>query len=118
MTTPRPPQPISAEQAISTLYRAAAQAVHPDHGGDTAAMQRVNAAAELLRSQSAPVPIYVEPCRRPHVQPPTYRLMPWGKHKGQSMADVPLSYLSWLTENATGYDVREAARTWLHWRTR
>ena len=26
-------------------------------------------------------------------------LMPWGKHKGTSMANVPADYLLWLYEN-------------------
>lgn len=25
--------------------------------------------------------------------------MPWGKHKGQKMANVPASYLMWLYDN-------------------
>ena len=25
--------------------------------------------------------------------------MPWGKHKGQKMANVPASYLRWLYDN-------------------
>ena len=26
-------------------------------------------------------------------------LMPWGKYKGEKMADVPASYLIWIYEN-------------------
>ena len=26
-------------------------------------------------------------------------LMPWGKHKGEKMANVPASYLLWLFDN-------------------
>jgi uncharacterized protein (DUF3820 family) len=28
-------------------------------------------------------------------------LMPWGKHKGKTMAQVPDEYLLWLYENVT-----------------
>ena len=36
--------------------------------------------------------------------------MPWGKHKGEPMEDLPSDYLLWLAENVTGSDavVREA----------
>ncbi len=35
-------------------------------------------------------------------------LMPWGKHKGKRMIDVPASYLQWLiTENKCSGDVKK-----------
>ena len=36
--------------------------------------------------------------------------MPWGKHKGEDVGDLPTGYLQWLAENITGSDalVREA----------
>jgi hypothetical protein len=38
--------------------------------------------------------------------------MPWGKHKGQDLADVPESYLQWALENAEAMSptLREAIR--------
>ena len=36
--------------------------------------------------------------------------MPWGKHKGEDVEDLPTGYLQWIAENVTGADalVREA----------
>lgn len=31
-------------------------------------------------------------------------LMPFGKHKGEDLADLPLDYLRWLCENVSGND--------------
>lgn len=30
-------------------------------------------------------------------------LMPWGKHKGKKLIDVPASYLLWLYENKLNF---------------
>jgi hypothetical protein len=81
-------------------------------------MVRVNAAVELLRHGPATTP-RTEPCHRAQFERPAFRLLPWGKFKGESMAEVPISYLAWLIENIDNdEDTRDAARRWLHWRTR
>jgi hypothetical protein len=38
--------------------------------------------------------------------------MPWGKHRGEDLADVPLSYLVWVIEECDNvrYDLREAIK--------
>jgi molecular chaperone DnaJ len=36
-------------ELVAAAYRTLAKLYHPDAGGDTAHMQRINAAAELLR---------------------------------------------------------------------
>ena len=41
---------MTPEEALRVLYRRAALNTHPDRGGDTAAMQRVNAAHEVVLS--------------------------------------------------------------------
>lgn len=33
--------------------------------------------------------------------------MPFGKHKGKSMEDVPASYLLWLRDNGVSGDVKD-----------
>ena len=30
--------------------------------------------------------------------------MPWGKHKGEDVEDLPTDYLQWIAENVTGSD--------------
>lgn len=112
--TNTPTERSSTEQAIGTLVRFAALGAHPDRpGGDVESMKRVNQAAEVLRRGWAPT-------HRPvHVERPAHRFLPWGKFKDESMAEVPLSYLGWLVDNIMDDpDTRDAARRWLHWRTR
>ena len=41
--------PDIARQIVQAGYRALAQQHHPDHGGDTRTMQRINGTAEVLR---------------------------------------------------------------------
>ena len=40
--------PSAPPELVKVAYRCLAQIHHPDHGGDTAAMQRINAAFKLL----------------------------------------------------------------------
>lgn len=50
--TPQTPRQLDADiarQIVQAGYRVLAQKHHPDHGGDTATMQKVNGAAEALR---------------------------------------------------------------------
>ena len=42
--------------------------------------------------------------------------MPFGKHKGQPIEDLPSSYLRWLAESCDDEDVAEAADTEYRWR--
>lgn len=115
----RPAESSDYQHAIATLHRFAALATHPDRqGGDTATMKRVNAAAELLRATPSGVG-RLEPCHRAHVERPAYRFLPWGRFKGEPMSETPISYLAWVVENVVDdSDTREAARAWLHWRSR
>lgn len=43
-------------------------------------------------------------------------LMPWGKHRGQDIEDLPTDYLKWLAENCDDDDVCEAADEEYRWR--
>jgi hypothetical protein len=110
----------SVDEAVTVLYRLASKAAHPDTGGDARTMAKVNAAVETLRGRPPIAMRTAEPCRRPHlVRPYADTIMPWGKHRGESMSEVPLGYLGWIVENVDNdEDVRDVARTWLHWRTR
>lgn len=111
--------PSTADEAVATLYRLASKAAHPDKGGDHATMARVNAAVELLRSRPTLGLRTAGPCRLGHVIEPSADLvMPWGKHERLPLSEVPLGYLGFLVEDSYDDDIREAARRWLHWRTR
>lgn len=35
--------------------------------------------------------------------------MPWGKHKGEDIEDLPTDYLKWLAENCDDEDICLAA---------
>jgi Putative quorum-sensing-regulated virulence factor len=35
--------------------------------------------------------------------------MPWGKHAGKEIEDLPTDYLKWLAENCDDEDICEAA---------
>lgn len=37
-------------------------------------------------------------------EPMNYQLMPFGKHKGMSMSEVPLTYLEWMVKNSDALD--------------
>jgi len=39
-------------------------------------------------------------------EPLVLQLMPWGKHKGERMRDVPKSYMSWLSKQDLDIDMR------------
>ena len=43
--------------------------------------------------------------------------MPFGKHKGTMISDLPSSYLKWLAENCEDETVCEAADAEYRWRT-
>ncbi len=43
-------------------------------------------------------------------------LMPWGKHRGQDIEDLPTDYLKWLAENCDDDDVCDAADEEYRWR--
>ena len=45
-------QPDAPSWAIDAVYRAAAKQAHPDAGGSTEEMQRINAAVEVLRAEA------------------------------------------------------------------
>lgn len=42
--------------------------------------------------------------------------MPWGKHKGKFIEELPSGYLRWLAENCEQEDICEAADKEYNWR--
>lgn len=42
--------------------------------------------------------------------------MPWGKHRGTLICDLPSSYLRWLDEECDNEEIAEAARDELKYR--
>lgn len=44
-------------------------------------------------------------------------IMPFGKHKGTRIGDLPSSYLRWLAENCERDDICTAADEEYRWRT-
>ena len=42
--------------------------------------------------------------------------MPWGKHKGDDIEDVPSGYLRWLAENCEDDTIASAADEEYRWR--
>ena len=44
-------------------------------------------------------------------------IMPWGKHKGKLVEELPLSYLKWLAEECDDDNICEAADVEYHWRS-
>lgn len=43
-------------------------------------------------------------------------IMPFGKHRGKDMEDIPSSYLKWVAENIDKEDVAMAADEEWQWR--
>jgi len=44
-------------------------------------------------------------------------VMPWGNHKGESIEDLPSSYLKWLAENCDNNLICEASAEEYRWRS-
>jgi len=44
-------------------------------------------------------------------------IMPWGKHKGEEIDDLPSSYLRWLAESCDDDQICEAADIEYRWRS-
>lgn len=42
--------------------------------------------------------------------------MPWGKHKGEDMEDLPTGYLLWLAENCDSEPIQSEAQNQLQLR--
>lgn len=98
------------------LFRLASRQAHPDAGGDTATMVRVNEAAEVLRGCSGHVGPYQMPPGtgwRPYVAD---ERLTFGKFRGRRLADVPLDYLVWMRQNHDSVAWRSAAAQVLDWR--
>jgi hypothetical protein len=100
-------------EVAESAYRVLSKQAHPDLGGSTAQMQRLNNAIGVIRS--------VPPRRAAPTRPATCQMasvttirMPWGKFKGTPMNEVPKGYLVWLVENSDNDDVVERAATILH----
>lgn len=47
----------------------------------------------------------------------TELVMPWGRHIGKVLSDLPSSYLGWLAEECHDEDICEAADEEYQWRT-
>lgn len=45
-------------------------------------------------------------------------IMPWGKHKGVALEDIPSPYLVWLCDHSEDSDLVRAAQTELKYRER
>ena len=43
-------------------------------------------------------------------------IMPWGKHKGEEIVDLPSDYLHWLAENCEHDNIATAADEEWQWR--
>jgi hypothetical protein len=42
--------------------------------------------------------------------------MPWGKHQGKTIEEIPSGYLKWLAENCDQDDICDAADQEYQWR--
>jgi hypothetical protein len=105
-----PGAPVEAAEAV---YRVLSKTNHPDLGGSTVRMARINSAIDVIRvSPPRVVPRPPDPtCRKGRVD--TIR-MPWGKFRGIAMNEVPHSYLVWLIENTDDASVKNHAAKVLH----
>lgn len=45
-------------------------------------------------------------------------LMPWGKHKGELIENIPTAYLEWLLENTEDHTIIEEAEQELDFRNK
>lgn len=99
------------DEAVALLYRFAAKAAHPDSGGTTESMQRVNAANAVLRACSM-IPVQAAPL----VPGAADERLTFGKHKGKRLRDVPITYLAWCMDNLENETWREMAETVYEWR--
>ena len=95
-----------AEAAFRTLSKRA----HPDDGGDTRRMVRLTGAIETIRGAGRVRPTAGTTCRTPA---PDGRL-PWGKHRGELLSEVPLGYLAWVASESSDSRVRYDAVRVLH----
>lgn len=96
-------------------YRVVAKANHPDAGGSTKHMSRVNEAIEVIRLVGARITREPACIVRPGACDIELRA---GKFSGLRLEEVPMSYLGWMAENWSGTDMRQAAVEVLHWLSR
>lgn len=94
-------------EVISAAYRALAKKRHPDASPYPQATQWMRALNEAHETLSDPVRRAQYDARRASDRPTL--LMPWGKHAGTPVADLPRSYLAWLVNNVDNAEVRAAA---------
>lgn len=131
MTGPRTPYailhlaPDAPTSVVNAAFRALSRELHPDVGGDTAAMAALAAARDVLldpRRRSELDSILGREERRTVDQPPPAALvvMPWGKHRGYDLGSIPSDYLEWLVEraSATSDGLRQDVADVLAWRRR
>ena len=93
-------------------YRVVAKANHPDSGGSTRVMARVNEAIEVIRGAGYRIPREPACGLRPGV---CDLELSAGKFRGSRLEELPMSYLGWMAENWSGADMRQAAVEVLHW---
>lgn len=104
----------SPSEALTLLYRHASLNTHPDRGGSTELMLRVNAAAEVLRRGVEPVH-----CMRLHCVghvPFDNHVFASGRWRGMRMSEIPLSALAWHADVNNDSSLYDLAVEWLHYR--
>lgn len=95
--------------ATQVLYRYAARTAHPDAGGSTEDMTRVNEAVGTLRSCRGADSKWVAEPRIASI------VLDFGKHAGRELRSVPMDYLKWMAENMERDAWRRAAEQMLDW---
>lgn len=88
---------------LGRAYRRRAKEAHPDAGGSNEEMARINAAWRAIREwlDREPEPTLAVPAYEASAE------MPWGKHAGRALTDIPLDYLVWVFTKAerTSWDL-------------
>lgn len=110
----------SPQEALTLLYRQASLHSHPDRGGTTELMLRVNAAAEVLRGHATVVQSVRVDCAKKHCPrhaPSDNHTFRSGKNVGKSLDEISLSSLAWYADNSESDHFREMCLDWLHYRT-
>jgi hypothetical protein len=102
--------PVAVAEAA---YRTLSKRAHPDVGGDTRGMARLTEAVETIRHADHVEPSAARTCHGPVSD---IRL-PWGKHRGALLSEIPLGYLAWLASECDDNRIRSAAVGVLHVRT-
>jgi uncharacterized protein (DUF3820 family) len=129
--------PDAPDEVASAAHRALVRLLHPDHGGSTAAMAAVNSAYDAIRGKTrgwrppedgGGLRAEVERLRAENARlraqlarqeaPMAVGMpMPWGKHQGLPLGQVPPDYLRWACrQDWLDGDLRVALEDVLEWR--